>query len=1012
MKFRGVLFALGSVCLPSVYAQAVLSFGAISGTVLDYTGSGIPDTTVIISNPALGVSREFETTDDGLFNSVALPPGPGYNVKFSRNGFKAMEYRNFELPTGHTLHFDVSMIEQPTPRPEEKESLAVHDITGELEISFSPLEVSGLPTEDRDPENLAPLGLYVVKNYQTGQLAFEGVQGTTAIETDGIWTTNSYFFDKPAVAVAVTQEAVEGVQVISGDAAAEFGHSRNGFVNAVTDRGTNGIHGEAYDYFNTHSLNAPDRFAGGFRPPGWQQQFGADAGGRAPHKFFWFANGEDLDRHSAGLNLAFNPVLTNAEGTAIAPQIPAAVCTATATQCANATAFLNSQLNRVVNSSLESLRGLAKVDWRPSDTHNISAEFGAIHQHSPNGIDLNTVSNNAGLLGHNGNYTDENRFARAGYTVILAADAVNDFRATYYRDRLSEYPDPALAPAGFNAAPDGSIVGIDIAGSQFGGNPLIPSALSEKRYQLIDSLNIASASHAIKLGVDFSFNEDWNRQIINSAGDYFYPTLTAFADDYTGNTTSKKDYSSLLQGFGQPIADLHSKALNVYLQDTWKPTSRLTAVVGVIWEKPFLPGPTYTSAVFYQTGSITSPNVDFSPRVGLAYRLNDRTVVRLGLSSFYQPFPGQLLETLFTGNGIYQLQTSFVPSESAAPLFPRILGTAGSVPEGTPDIVFEDSKFRIPLSAQGTASIERRVLGNMTVTLNYMYSRGLSLWTGYDTNLNAPTVSETYTIDNAAGTAVGSFETPIYKTKTNTDFAHVFQLGNDGTSNYQGASMLVRQPFAHGLAFHASYTWSHAVDDVNGPPAVAGIIPSSFFVGNFGQLRANANFDQPSRGVVEWTWQPVFSHGDSVFDRYVINGWRLSAAATIASGLKETPLVEVNGQQFTGQTLAYPTSLNGSGGWSIAPFLGVNTLSTGMEYNVDARLSREIPIIERVHAMLMLEGFNALNTQFNTSVNTLAYLATSGVLHALPGVGLGNSAAGYPWGDNARHVQIALRVVF
>jgi hypothetical protein len=59
-----------------------------------------------------------------------------------------------------------------------------------------------------------------------------------------------------------------------------------------------------------------------------------------------------------------------------------------------------------------------------------------------------------------------------------------------------------------------------------------------------------------------------------------------------------------------------------------------------------------------------------------------------------------------------------------------------------------------------------------------------------------------------------------------------------------------------------------------------------------------------------------------------------------------------------------------------------------------------------------LEAFDALNTQYNTSLNTIAYQATSGVLRPVSGLGLGNGAAGFPWGDNARHVQLALRIVF
>ena len=1008
MKLRGVLFLLASFSLPSVYAQAVLGFGTITGTIKDYTGSGIPDTTVIISNPDLHIEREFDTTIDGLFNATALPPHAGYSVKISRNGFKTQEYKNFELLTGHTLNFVVAMLSQPpTGRPEEKESLRLYDVTDDVEITFSPLEVSALPAADRDPDTLIPLGSYVVPDYQTGQMAFHSQSGTNAVQTDGILTTNTYFFDKAPLTPPATEEQLEGVQVVSAGAPAEFGHTIGGTLNLVSRSGSEGrVHGEVYDYFNNHALNATDRFAPGFRPPDWQHQFGADAGGSAPHSFFWFLNAEDLDRHTAGLNLGYNGLLTNGAGSAIDPSN----CGATAAQCTAAIKFLNSQLGQLVHSTIESVRGLGKLDWRPTHTSNVNAEFGAIHQHSPFGTDRDTVSDNAGLLGYNGTYTDETRFAKAGYTAILAGDAVNEARYILYRDRLSDYE--PIVPSGLIPAPDGGVAGINIAGDQFGGNPQLPFALSEKRWQIIDNLTVGAGSSSIKLGFYLDRDEDWNRQVINSAGDYYFPTLTTFADDFSGNTGNKRDYTLFNLGFGRPIVDLHSLNVGVYAQDSWNLLKRLTLVIGVVWEKPFLPQPVNTSPVFYQTATITSPNIDVSPRVGISYRIDDRTVVRLGISSFYQPFSGQLLESLFTGNAIYQLQSTITPNQTGSPIFPRVIGTPGGIPAGSTDVLFEPSKFRIPLSAQGTVTVERSLGRDMTVSLNYLYARGISLWTGYDTNLNAPTVTKTYTIDNAAGNAVGTYPALIYNSKTNNTFAQVVQLGTDGTSRYDGASIRFQKRMSHGITFDAAYTWSRAIDDVSGPPAFAGFIPASYMVGDYRDVRGPSAFNQPNRGTAVWTWRPVFSVGDSVFTRYFVNGWQLSGAATFATGLKETPQVVVNAQQFTGVTMAYPTSLNGSGGWSLAPFEGINNLSLGPQYDVDARLSRDIPITERIRATLMFEAFNAFNTQFNTSVNTLSYLATSGILHPVPGAGLGNSAAGYPWGDNARHMQVALRVVF
>src|SRR5262249_50379728 len=104
--------------------------------------------------------------------------------------------------------------------------------------------------------------------------------------------------------------------------------------------------------------------------------------------------------------------------------------------------------------------------------------------------------------------------------------------------------------------------------------------------------------------------------------------------------------------------------------------------------------------------------------------------------------------------------------------------------------------------------------------------------------------------------------------------------------------------------------------------------------------------------------------------------------------------------------------LNGSGGWARVPFQPVSSLRTGPQYNVDARISRTLPITERIRAIVLFEGFNALNMQYNTAVNSIAYLAVRGTLAPVAGAGNGIASQGFPDGTNARRLQVAFRIVF
>lgn len=979
--------------------QAVIGYGTVSGTVRDYTRTGIPDTSVVLANEKLGLKRTLNTTDDGVFNAPAVVPGSGYNLKVTRKGFKDEEYKDFEVLAGHTLHFKISMA-QDAAKQEEKQtsSIQLEDVTFGLATTFTDAEVEALPSRNRDVNELVPLAPGV-----TAPMAFRSEPATIAFITDGILTTNTFYFQRPSPGPAITQEAVSEVQTVSAGASAEFGPTLGGTVSVMTRAGGPVTHGDAYGYFNSAGMNATDRYAPGFAPPGSREQFGINAGGPAPlvKKLFWFASAESLGGHFQELNTTSNPLLVNPARTAILPSN----CTATAAQCAAAISFLNGQLNRVVGSSLRSYTGLARVDWRPSEGNLITVEANAMHRHSPNGTNTETVSNNADLLGYNGSYTDESRYAKAGYISSWGGNVLNEFRAGWFHDRFSDYSNAKMLPSTGPLA-------IDIAGTQFGANPNFPSATSEARYQYADNWTFSDGPHTIRLGGDYFNTEDWNRQIINSAGQYIYPTLTTFAQDFSGNTALKKDYTIFNQTFGQPVVDLHSKMFDVYAQDTWAPLRNLTLVMGFRYERTFIPQPLYSNPPYYQTGTVSSPSIDFSPRIGLVYRLGDRTVFRMGLGSYYQPFPGQLLDAFFTGNAIYQFPVSVNPNLTGGTTFPLILGGPKKFPLGSTDLTYSVSRLRSPVAAQGVVSVERELNHDWTVSLNYVYNRGIQLFSATDQNLNPPTLTETYTIDNAAGAAVGNYSTLLYNVKANPNVAHTYQVGNAGRSTYQGASITARKRMSRGLTLEGSYTWSHAIDDVSGDAVVAGFVPISSIPGQFGSDRANSAFNQPNRVQVRWVYEPKFAQGDSFAARYLINGWLLSGTGTFASSLAESPIVVVNGQQFSGVTMDYTSSLNGSGGWSRVPFQGVNSLLTGPQYTVNARLTRRIPITERVQAQVMLEAFNVFNMQYNTSVNTIAYLATGGILRPVSGVGLGNGADGFPWGDNSRHLQVALRIVF
>ncbi|HLH42222.1 MAG TPA: carboxypeptidase regulatory-like domain-containing protein, partial [Bryobacteraceae bacterium] len=952
MKKAVVLLLLGGACAAVGPAQTPASFGAVSGTIREASGEGIPDTTVSISNDNLGIRRNVVTTDDGVFNAPGLVPGAGYTLKVTRKGFQSWEKKDLEIPLGRTLAFEITLMREGqgggeagrTPTPDTEHEVA-HLVTQP--------DMDALPSSARRADPLVALAPGVAQNPATGVLAVRGEPFTNAFLTDGAFTTSQHYLDKPGIAPQLTQDQISQMQALSAMAAPELGHSAGGIVNAVTRNGTNGFHGELYDFFNDASLNAPNRYAPDFHPTGWQHQGGGSAGGSIfPDKLFWFLNVEAADGKSQGLNLLNNPLIGVAGGREANP----ANCAAPATpaQCAAAINFINSQLNTVVNRSLFSVNGLAKLDWRPDENNSISFSGGAFHSDAPNGANMDEVATDGSLRGANGSLNQETRQGRLSWGRTLASGfAFNDMSASLYHVRSSDYEDSQLLPAINGTA---TKLGIYIAGTDVGANPAFPNVVSENRWTYADNLSVTMNTHLVKVGVEYVRREDRTFQIFNSAGTYYYPSLTTFAEDFTSNPSARRSYTSYSQGFGVPVVDLHIPEFNWYLQDSWRPLRRLSLTYGVRWEKPYMPKPTYTNSSFYQTGSIPSTNKDIAPRIGASYLLNGSTVLRAGFGEFFQPFPGQLLDALFAGNGIYQENISLNPNQTGAPYFGHVIASASSVPTGSASVFFaQPGKFRNPYVEEAVLSLERRLGSKTTLTVSGISSTGFRLWTLSDQNVYAPTIVRTYTIDNAAGAAVGTFPTWIVNTKGNSSFSHAYQVNNAGESWYHALTVQWNHSMSHGLSVHAAYTWSHAMDDVGGAPVPwLGFLAPAVINADYRSTQANSPFDQRHRGVISWTWAPRVTKSNSMIARYVLNGWQLSGIATIASPMYETPIVLVNGQQFSGVTMLYTNSLNGSGGSQQAPFLRAGSLPTGREHTVDARVSRAIPITERVKAMLML----------------------------------------------------------
>jgi hypothetical protein len=992
---------LALLCSTAIYAQAVPGSGAITGIVRDQYGDGIPEVTMLITNPDLGITRTIMTSDDGLFNAPGLVPSSTYTLKVTKKGYEDWTLANFDVSVGENVNFRIPMMKAGAPPAGEP--LSALSPVQDTKMSLSALvtfgQLQGLPSSARLVDNLVLLAPAVFESPSTGYLGFRGQLFMNSLLLDGINATNSYSANKPGIAPLLAQNTVSEMQVISAAAPADFGHASGGIVNAVTRSGTDDLHVEAYDYYIAPSLVAPDPFGNNFKPTGDRQQAGLSLGAPiVPERFFVFGNFEMINWNSQALNRIINPLITDPTGSTI----PAANCTATAAQCTSAINFIKSQMNVVVPRSLKSTTGFLKFDFRPSDKNSFSLEGDIVHKHAPNGMETEQVSANGGLLGSNATYTSSTLFGKIGWTSVINENTTNEFHGAYYKDSINAYTD-------FSLTPSTGPVGINVAGALIGSNPLYPVNLTQERISGVDAYTQVIGSHTIKIGGDITENQDRVDQLDSRYGSYDYTSLTAFAEDFSGNVKQQKNYALFTQTFGNSVSRVRTMLIQAFAHDTWKATPRLLVNYGIRWEKTRIPKPTQPNPNIYQSGFIPTPNASFSPRVGAAYMLDNRTVVRIGLGSYYEPFAGQLVRDLTVNNGVYQTNYTINANQVNAPVFPKALASTLSLATSLQNSFVAAARFRDPYTMQGTVAIERRLNRLMALALSFNDIQGQRLWTTTDVNIDGAVVTaETYTVDNASGTSAGSYAANVFS----TNFGRNWIVGNEGDSSYFGATAQLRTALSHGLSVQTSYTWSRSSDDVSGRPPVVSIVPSNSTMGNYWYDQGPSAFDQRNRLVLNWTWQPRVTKGNSIPERFFLNGWQLSGIATAASTLHQSALVEVMGQQFSGVTMAFPSTLDGSGGWSRVPFEAPNTLPIGNQYSVDARISRELPFTSRLKGTLMVEAYNALNHKNYTSVEPVAFTSVSGVLKPVAGLGTPNADYGYPYGTNARRIQVALKFVF
>jgi len=297
------------------YAQSINS-GDIRGTVTDPSGALIPGVLVTVMNTDTGVSKDFTTNSDGLYDTNSLVPGP-YTVTFTKDGFEQLVRGPITLEVGFTTvnaQLKVGSTTQQVTVTTDIPLLTTE--TGDQTQVLSDKVMGELPQVGTDWENFMFLlpGATNTLGSGVGSISINGNLPYSNELQNGVSQT----LPSSQNATPANFENVAELQVSMSSFSAQYGIGGMIF-NQITKSGTDKYHGSAYDYIQNDALNA-NSF--GFLsqptvPVIRQNHFGGAFGGPIPKikkMFFYFDYDQIIDHGSASNSTNTIPTLDTMQG--------------------------------------------------------------------------------------------------------------------------------------------------------------------------------------------------------------------------------------------------------------------------------------------------------------------------------------------------------------------------------------------------------------------------------------------------------------------------------------------------------------------------------------------------------------------------------------------------------------------------------------------------------------------------------------------------------------------------
>ncbi len=903
--------------------------GSVRGRVLDQAGSPIAGARVEAVNDGTGFTRSQETQEDGYYVIANLPLG-SYTVSIQKNGFASERHTSVVLDAGTTASIDAQL--------KVGEVSTSIEVTGGAPVvepdrvstgrTITNIETDNLPLTSRNPYNfiLFQPGVSGHPNPELGiprLLNTNGLVDHVNYQLDGTTDTES---DRTGLRLfAIADNYVSEVQVVSNSFSPEFGRIAGNIYNVITQSGSNQFHGEVQYLGRPLDLVARPILATPTTLKPIANDFFGNAGGKiVKDKLFFFASYERVNR---------------------------SVPSPTTITAANAAAIGLSPSLLVNPPAIEHAQWVdTRLDWSITQKHQFFIRYNYFRNRYP----FNTNDGGLFALDAASDFRDRAHVAGAQLLSTFSPTVLNELRFGWPYRNEQHIADPLT----------GTGSEITISGiANFGGSTAVGDRFQEKIPNLNDNFTVVKGAHTLKAG--FGFQQNLDTQAADIYTQYIFPTIAAYQSALSG--ANPLAYSTFNASVGEPGAWYHSFFWDLFLQDSWKVAPNLTLIYGVRYDRFDAP-PGDKSALFPWSQSFRTPGANFAPRLGLAWSINPKTVLRVSSGIFYEAPPTNLwYNAIYNDGGSASYTASILSSAPGAPLFPATV-VNGTLPRSSQTIYTVTPNFKNDYAINSSFQIQRQLSQNDSLTVGFANVNGRNLEYLRNLNLINPT---SYLADGR----------PVFSSTANANTRRFPQFGNialedtGANSSYNALIVNYQRRFQHGIAVNAAYTWSHSISDA--PEANAYDQGSNFIedLTNRQRDRGNTSINRPQAFTLSTVYQSSFSGIQNRVLRAIASGNQFAILANLSSGDQQNL---VSNRVLNGDSLAVASVQR-------PLYIARNTLRTPSVYQFDARYSRSFfKLWERLTPQFFLEANNIFNHPNITSINTTATVNTAGVITALP----------------------------